>query len=229
MRGVLIYYNAIVALGFAGFLGYTFFARSHLDSAARDFVTEKTVQHSRPIVDAAEEVLKSKAAQILLPKDLENAMHDQIASYRREPASYIAELTGKRALLKTPEDKNELVRKILGWKQSVVDYYDKVLRGLVVDLRVFAVTNIAAACAACWFAYRAEEQNHNKLILVSGILLASSVLCSLQYYDDLTFFKIITNSYAVSAYPLSLAAMFIWMYVELEPISRSTPDSSKTA
>jgi len=223
---MLIYYNALVALGFAGFFGYTFFARSHLDSVARDFVTEKTILHSTPIVDTAHELLNSKAAKLLLSKELENGMRDQIASYRKEPATYVAELTGKRALLKPGDDKNELVGKILGWKQYIVDYYDKVLRGLVLDLRVFAVTNVAAACAACWFAYRAEEKNHNRLIFVSAVLLASSVLCSFQYYDDLTFFKIITNSFAVSAYPFSLAAMFVWMYVELEPVSRPTPTSA---
>jgi hypothetical protein len=217
MRGVLIYYNALAAVVFAGFLAYTLVLRSHVEATGREFVTQKTVEHSRPLVDSAEALLNGKTAQLLLSKKLEETVRSEIAEYRQSPQAYIAELTGKKAL-RVPEVANDKVlQTVVGWKKRVVDYYDKVLDGLVLDLRVFALTNVVAACAAVWFAVRATERMQTRLLLVSGVLCASMVLCTLQYYDSLTFFKIITNSYSLSAYPLGLTAMFVWLYSELEP------------
>lgn len=43
MRKTVLVLNSIVVVFFAGFLAYTFIARKHLDSIAREFVTEKTL------------------------------------------------------------------------------------------------------------------------------------------------------------------------------------------
>ena len=66
MRNITIALNSVAAVFFACFLAYTCVARKHLESLARDFVTERTLRYSDPIVELADESLDSPLAKKLL-------------------------------------------------------------------------------------------------------------------------------------------------------------------
>lgn len=70
MRNTAIALNSIVVVFFACFLGYTFFARQHLDGLAREFVTQRTLRYSAPIVEMADHSLDSPLVQKAILKGL---------------------------------------------------------------------------------------------------------------------------------------------------------------
>jgi hypothetical protein len=69
MRKTTLVLNSIVVVFFVLFLAYTVIARQHLEALARDFVTEKTVAYSSPIVEVASESLESPLVKKLLSDD----------------------------------------------------------------------------------------------------------------------------------------------------------------
>jgi hypothetical protein len=69
MRNTTLALNSIVVVFFVCFLAYTLIARQHLDTLAREFVTERTLDYSRPIVGVAEEALDSPLVEKVLSDD----------------------------------------------------------------------------------------------------------------------------------------------------------------
>ena len=102
MRTTTLILDAIVITFFAVFLFYTFVARQNLETLARDFVTEKTLAYSRPIVAAASESLDSPLAKKLQPEAKANAIRSEIDEYEKDPMAYVADVTGKK-ILETPK------------------------------------------------------------------------------------------------------------------------------
>ena len=113
------------------------------------------------------------------------------------------------------------------WKTQVIRYYDKVLSRLILDVRVFAVTNVIAAAAAWWFAYQSQEKIYAHLLIASGILFLAIILCVMQFIDDFTFFRIITNSTTITSYPLTMIGLFAWLYHDLSPAFRRVVEIDK--
>lgn len=206
--------NPAVAVFFVAFFVTTFLGRRHIDHLARDFVTSKTLKFAAPAVDLAEEAFKSPVVRRLLTKDQAAAFEREFAEYRRSPADYIAELTGRRAPAVLQPFKNPVVAKALQWKQKVRDYYDKILERLFIDLRIFAGSNVVAASIATWLAYRANRRTTGKCALMSFLLLGAVVYSVSVYVDRLTFFTILFNSHLGWWYPVLVAVTFLGLLLE---------------
>ena len=93
MRKTTLVLNSIVVVFFICFLTYTFFVRQHLDSLARNFVSEKTLDYSKPVVEVADEALDSPLVKKFLSDEQETAIRHEIADYQNDPSAYIADLT----------------------------------------------------------------------------------------------------------------------------------------
>ncbi len=206
--------NPVVALFFVAFFVYTFLGRRHIDHLARDFVTAKTLKFAAPAVDLAEEAFKTPVVRRLLTKDQVATFEREFAEYRRNPADYIAELTGRRAPAVLQPFKNPLLAKVVQWKQNVRDHYNNILERLFSDLRIFAGSNIVAAAIATWLAYRANGKTTGKCALLSFLLLAAVAYSVSVYVDRLTFFTILFNSYLGWWYPVLVAVTFLGLFLE---------------
>jgi hypothetical protein len=121
MRNIVIALNSIVAVFFACFLGYTFFARQHLDWLARGFVTERTLRYSSPIVEVADHSLDSPLVQKVLSKEQSAAIRSEIVEYRKDPAAYVSDLTRQAVLPLKPQNANPLLAKVASIKERMVN------------------------------------------------------------------------------------------------------------
>ena len=201
--------NGVTAIFFIAFFVYSYFGRRNIDHLARDFVTAKTQEYADRVVDIAAEALKNKLVRILLTDERIAAFEHEIVEYRKNPNDYIGQLTGQRVPAAMQQFKNPLLIKIAQWKNKVRDHYDKVLRRLFWDLRIFAGSNIVAAVIATWLAYREKGKAAKKTAWISFLLFAALVFCVFMYIDSLSFFTILSDSYLGWSYPILLFVAFI--------------------
>ena len=89
MRKTALALNTIVVVFFICFLAYTFVARQHVDSLARDFVIEKTLGYSKPVVELADEALGSPLVMKFLSDDQEFAVRHSLHSVESFPGRFI--------------------------------------------------------------------------------------------------------------------------------------------
>lgn len=214
MRQTTIALNLIVAVFFTGFLAYTVVARSHLDSLARAFVTEKTLHYSAPIVELAEEALESPLVIKILSEDQQGAIRREVADYRKDPPAYIADLT--RVSRRIADENADLPKlaKVAAIKERIRTFYDNTLAALVADLRIFAFSNLAAALGALVLAYRSRTKVQRSLVGFSFLMFASVFYSSYLYVDDLTFFRILFRTHMGWWYPVFMAFVCLGLYLE---------------
>ena len=205
MRPLSITLNSIAAVFFACFLAYTTVARQHLDSLARRFVTEKTVVYSTPVVDIAEESLKSPLVRKLLNKQQRAVIQDEITEYRRNPATYVSELTRRADPIPQIPNQNPLLVKVAEFKDKIRRFYDATLASLIGDLRIFAGTNFCAGAIGLWLACRSRDKRQESILCFSVLMFAAVVYCSYLYVDHLSFFRILFRMHLGWWYPVVLA------------------------
>jgi hypothetical protein len=215
MRRLMLIANPAVAVFFMVMFAYTFLGRRHVDHLARDFVTGKTQMFAATVVDLAEEAIKTPLVRKLLTNDQVGVFDREVAEFRRNPADYVAELTGQRVPAGLQQPNNPLLAKVLQWKQKVRDYYDLVLSRLLVDLRIFAGSNLVAAAIATWLATRADGKTAGRCDSLSFLLFAAVAYSVSVYIDRISFFTILFNSHLGWWYPGIVAITFISLILEL--------------
>ena len=214
MRRTAMTLNLIVVLFFAGFLAYTLVARQHLEGLARRYVTEKTLHYSEPIIEIADQALDTRVVQRLLTARQQGAIRHEIAEYRNDPASYIADLTRERVAPRNDQKLNPLLEKVVAIKQRIRAYYDKTLTALIVDLRIFAGSNLCAALIAIVLAYRSPRKDQKSLIWFSFFMLCTVSFCSSMYLDEMTFFRILLHTHMGWGYPVMLCVFLAGLYLD---------------
>ena len=199
---------------FTAFFAYTFLGRQHIDGMARSFVSAKTEHYARPAVDMASDALQTELAQRLLTKDLKDAIAAEIAEFRTNPTRFILRLTAAAAPEKPPAFLAKLSERIYGWKERIRAHYDKVLRRLFTDLRIFAGSNIVAAGIAFACALRSPQDPSLRLKLCSALLLISVGFTAYLYINSFSFFTILFNGYLGWWYPLLLVVIFFRLLID---------------
>ena len=214
MRKTTLTLNGIVLVFFICFPAYTFVARRHLDSLARDFVTEKTLDYSRPIVKLAAESLDSPLVKKLLSDEQETAIRHEIAGYENDPGGYIADLTGQQRSDVQVANANPLVDKVVSIKDEIRKFYDNTLKALIVDLRIFSISNLIAAMIAFGLAYRSPTDIRKPIVWFSFLMFVAVLYCSYLYVDDLTFFRILFRAHMGWGYAAFLSVMIVALYLD---------------
>ena len=209
MRTASIVINGMVAVFFGCFLAYTFIARNHLDSLARGFVTDKTLEYSQPLFEVAEAAIDSPLVGDILSAEQLEAFSEEVSDYGKEPAAYIRDLTGQGV-----DDLDDLMLggKVGAIKREIRKFYDDTLGKLIRDLRIFAASNLIAACLGLTFAYRNVGKIQNSLVVFSLLMSVGVVYCSILYLDRLTFFRILFGFQLGWYYPLVLTAVIAGLY-----------------
>jgi hypothetical protein len=227
MRTTSILLNSCSSLFFAFVFGCSFFARDHIESRARAFVTDKTLQYSRPVVDIAEQALAAPVAgRLLTDKQLEVA-RDEIKDYRADPVTFISNLTQKPDPPRV-RNKNPLLEKVASVKDKIREYYNETLSQLLVDLRIFSATNCVASVLALGLAIGAQSQKQKLVVSFSILMFVMLVLTSDIYLANLTFWRILLRIHMGWQYPviLGLVSAVAWWAVNRtridEPVAAGT-------
>lgn len=222
MRNTVIALNSIVAVFFVCFLGYTFFARQHLDGLAREFVTQRTLRYSAPIVELADHSLDSPLVQKVLSKEQSAAIRSEITEYRKDPAAYVSDLTRQAVLPLKPQNPNPLLAKVASIKERIRTFYDNTLAALIADLRIFSGTNLFAGLVALASAYRSRGQIQRSIVWFSFLMFVAVLYCSYLYVDDLTFFRILFRTHMGWWYPVFLCVVLAGLYLDYGREGRGT-------
>ncbi len=225
MRTTALALNSIVVVFFSCFVAYTFVARSHLDALARDFVTEKTINYSQPIVEIAHESLDSPLVRKLLSKDQALAIRHEIRDYQNDPAAYVSDLT-HQPVPKVPLAKlNPLLAKVASIKEKIRTFYVDTLNALITDLRIFSVSNLIAGMIAFGLACRSSRPFRKSIVWFSFLMFVSVLCCSSLYIDDLTFFRLLFRTHMGGLYPVLLCVMTFALYWDYGRHTKATEQS----
>lgn len=232
IRSIIPWINGALTFAFILFFLYTFFAKDHLTSLARDFVSEKTKKYSSPFVEAAEVAVNSHLAQKLLSKEQKAAFAEEIKEYQIDPRAYIGKLTGKRDLLPPPPaGLGQILQKIVLWKQKVKSYYEETLARLIFDLRIFSVTNLVTAAIALWLSLRSDPKTAARSSWLSCLLMGALLYSVWLYIDHMSFFKIMFRIHLGWTYPLFILIAFVFLlldYWKIHPLFQDQPAQSTT-
>jgi hypothetical protein len=225
MRKTTLFLNAMVIVFFISFLMYTVIARQHLEKLATDFVTEKTLAYSRPVVELASESLDSPLIKKLLSKDQSTAVRTEIADYRNDPVAYIADVTGEQVRDVVRPNDNPLVEKVVAVKNKVRSFYENTLNALLSDLRIFSISNLVAGLIAFGLAYRSSEEIRKPIVWFSFLMFAAVLYCSYMYIDHLTFFRILFRTHIGWWYAALLSVMIAALYLDYGHRANATEPS----
>jgi hypothetical protein len=225
MRKTTLVLNAIVIVFFVSFLAYTLIARQHLEALSRDFVTEKTLAYSRPIVEVANESLDSPLVKKFLSDDQSTAIRNEIAQYRNDPAEYVADVTGKHVLDVPQRNENPLLEKVASLKNKIRTFYDNTLNALVRDLRIFSISNLFAALIAFGLAYRSSEKIRKSIVWFSFLMFVAVLYSSYMYIDGLGFFRILFRTHMGWWYAATLSVMIVALYLDYGRRANATEPS----
>ena len=214
MRKTSLVLNAVVIVFFVSFLAYTLIAQQHLETLSRDFVTEKTLAYSRPIVEIANESLDSPLVKKFLSDDQNTAIRNEIAEYRNDPARYIADVTGKQVRDEPQQNENPLFEKVASIKTKIQAFYDKTLNALLRDLRIFSISNLIAGLIAFGLAYRSSDEIRKPIVWFSFLMFVAVFYSSYLYIDGLGFFRILFRTHMGWWYAAFLSFMILAVYLE---------------
>jgi hypothetical protein len=214
MRKTALVLNSIVVVFFFCFLAYTFIARQHLDGLARDFVTEKTLDYSKPIVEISDEALDSLLVQKLLSDDQTVAIRKEVVDYQNDPAAYVSDLTRQQVRNLPLGNANPLLTKVADIKAKIRIFYDNTLNGLINDLRTFSASNLIAGVIAFGLAYRSPNVIRRTVVWFSFLMFVAVLYCSYIYIDDLTFFHILFRTHMGWRYAVFLCVMIVALYLD---------------
>lgn len=227
MRTTTITLNSIVVVFFSCLVAYTVVARQHLDSVARRFVTERTLNYSEPIVEIADQSLASPLVQKLLTDDQAAAIRNEIAEYRIDPSAYVSDVTGEKVRIQRNQKQNPLLEKVASIKARVRTFYDNTLAALIKDLQIFSTTNLCAGAIGLWLAYRSHSRIQQSIAWFSFLMFASVLYCSSMYIDDLTFFRILFRTHMGWWYPVILCVVLVGLFLDYG--RAYAPDSTESS
>ncbi len=215
-RKIMLWLNAIMLAGFATLLIFTFILRSTIDSYARDFVTVKTIEYANPLVEAIELGLQRKEAQLFSKTPWFGLIEAETTAYRTDPASYVGDLTRgqkpdtSRTNILTKQ--NPLLQKSIETKAQIVDFYNRTIDKLILELRIFLLCNIILCAIILTASYLAKQQFRFSLVWASILMLGCMAYSIFMYIDHFGFFKIMFSSYAGWGYLANTLIIFtlVW-------------------
>lgn len=212
MEKILILCSALVSAVFLVALIGTFFVQDEIRAAARELVVERTTKYSAKAVRAAEELLQSPMTAKLLSEQQFEAIEGEIGDYKADPIRYVERLTSESEVPPPSRLVNKLSQKFFSWKESLRNHYNRTLKKLVKDLRIFCGTNIVAGLLGVILAFKSQGGNERVLLVYCGVLLFAIGTAVYSYIDRMGFFTILLDNFMGWEYPLVIAFAFIGSY-----------------
>ena len=210
LRKTTIALNILVVLVSSFLFGYTFFAKQQVTEHARAFVTKKTLDYSRPAIEAIEKVLDSPIASKLISAEKKQVVETEVARYRSSPSEYIVSLIGLGDRRPAQVESGRIGE----LKQKIRDYYETTLRELMVDLRIFTGSNIAAGLFGLILLCSSRTGRLREVQVFSLVVFASVVISSYAYIDGMSFFRILFKWHMGWTYPVGIGTTAFYLYYQ---------------
>ncbi len=210
LRKITIALNILVVLLSSCLFGYTFFANQHVTEHARSFVTEKTLEYSRPAIKAVEQVLESPISSKLISAEKKQGIETEVSRYRSSPAEYIDSLTGSGDRRPSRFESDRVGQ----LKRKIRDYYESTLRELIADLRIFTGSNIAAGLFGLILLCTSRIGSLREVQVFSRVIFVSVVISSCAYIDGLSFFRILFKWHIGWSYPIGIGITALYIYYQ---------------
>ena len=224
IRKISIVLNILVVLVSSFLFGYTFFAKQHVTDHARTCVTEKTLEYSKSAIEVIEQALESPIASKLISSEKKQAIEAEVERYRLSPSDYVVSLTGDGA---RQADRIESGR-IGQLKEKIRDYYETTLRELIVDLRIFTGSNIAAGLVGILLLCSSRIGSLREVQIFSLAVFASVVMSSYAYVDGMSFFRILLKWHMGWSYPIGIGTTALYLYYQyLEKKKQNKSDQAR--
>jgi hypothetical protein len=204
-------------------LSLTVFGKAEIKRLASDFINKRIQPSVTELVNLVE---MSERANPIGEKLNElrrkfrgerQVLREEIELYRKDPLSYLRSLTGSPATdpltTVTPatdheSDRSEAAQKVDSWKAAIHRHFDRVFDRIILDLRIFATSNLIGFGLAFWLMHLRANIDLLPCVIISAILTAAILYSSMMYWDQNWFFTILLDSYMGLWYPLMLVLTF---------------------
>lgn len=219
LKKTVLFVQLFFALIFLVTFVCTYFLKDRVLSDSRQIITEKVSSGIYGKIDFIEEVINAKKAKALLADYQIEVINREISDFRNDPNGYVREMTLKSAdqivlpsELKTDNKlKNALIQKVFGWKEKIRTHFNASFDGLVLDIRIFLLSNVIGLIVAAIVNWRADQIGRHAFVY-SMILTGVIILSSYFYINSNWFYDVLLNSYVGTGYPIGVLSMSAWLF-----------------
>ena len=214
----------------------TFLAKGLITNKAREFAVEKTRPLADPFAAKLQDTLEGKLTGSLIRGKVRERLEAELSSYQASPDNWLIGLAdegSERARdFDFPEIEHPLARKALDALGGQVGKLKGSVQGsyqdLILDLRIFAGTNLAAFLFAAWLCTRKTAPVIRFWLLAFSVILLLAAVCSIFVYLDQNWtWTILTRSYFGWAYPSLLGGIAFYLLINVAPdLLLSAPKSN---
>ncbi len=221
MRKILLSFQVIFIAVFTIALITSFIVIDRIEEQSRLLITDKVVEGTSSKIDFAEELLNSKAADKYLKDYQIEAIRNEMEAFRADPYAYVEFIIiDKEKASVIPQEletnnplKMALYKKIYSWKQGLKSYFNKTFFRLILDIRIFLLTNIVALLIAAFICFRVSSTGSRAMAL-STIITIATAFSALSYINSSWLINILLNSYAGYGYAGGIAFLTGLLYWE---------------
>ena len=193
----------------------TFVAQHRLKEFARDYINHRI----EPGVTSGVALFERE----LLPKfadhpEVATDIAAEISSYRADPQRYIDQVTSGKAtqqaegwLSKTAGAFEQSAKPFISLSRQIHDHFRQVFEHLVLDLRIFAISNIIGFAVVAWLTKGLSEQSRRLQIQAFILFLATGYALSVYVKQD-WFFNLLLDHHMGLIYPflILLTCFDLW-------------------
>jgi hypothetical protein len=241
LRKILIALHLIGAALSIALLVSTFVAKGLITSKAREIAIEKSRGLSDPLVVNLEETLERPVLGKLIPGRIRGRLEAELSDYKANPDDWMSRLAKSGAdrakAFDFPELEQPLARKavenLVQGFSNLKEHLEESYRGLILDLRLFAATNLVAFLVAASLAWVARTPRAQHWLLAYSFVMLPMIGISIAFYLDRNWtWSLLRNDYMGWSYPVVMGVVTLYvLLVEVTPqlfFSRhSVSDSSR--
>jgi hypothetical protein len=216
MKRILLIGNGLIAAFFLAAIFYTLVGKDHLRQLAADYVSQKLQPRVERSVTLIAGALQTQAVRNAVKEEQIAAAIAEIERFKISPRAYIRSLTAADsplALRTQAAIPDPVTAKMADWRQSIHRHFHRVYDRLLWDLRIFAPSNLIAACASLFLVRRFGP--HPKVVAISLVLFVAMLFAASVYIDRSWFFAILTGSFMGMWYPIVIGVSFVYLYRRL--------------
>jgi len=216
----------------------TFLAKGVITSKAKQHAVEKSRGYADSLAGKLQDTLDGPVTGGLVRGKVRERLEAELSGYQASPDAWLTRLAeggADRAKdFDFPEVQQPLARKALDALAKQVANLKGHLEGsyqdLILDLRIFAGTNLAAFLFATWLSTKSRTpRSRFWLLAFSSILLVAAGFSTLVYVDQNWTWSILTRSYFGWGYPALLGIVASYLLFKVAPsLSDSQPVPEKT-
>lgn len=189
---ILFALNLAGAMVSAALLLSTWLAKGIIVSRAQDHALEVTRKHLDPAISKAADLLDDPRLGRLVPREVRDKLGNEITAYREAPDKWLRDkmrtTPSEAESWKFPEIKNPLARKSFDFVTEKLggakNHFERSFENLILDLRIFSGTNLAAFLLGAWLSRRPADPEMRRKLLAWSVFLALGTGFSILLFAD---------------------------------------------